>query len=373
MRRRDFLKSLFSYTRYAALAGLLPATIIRNQAMASDQGRKFFDKVNKISLRELSENKIHHHNGRFLNPFNSRGHKSFWTVLNWRLFKKNNFEDLYDRERVVPVNIDWRPIRDHHGCAVTFIKHASIMIKDDDQFFLVDPVFNSFFWYTDFSPLAIDLKEMPSPDNILITHGHYDHLDMETLAQFDNKTHVISPIGYRGLFNKLKIKRHTQLDWFETFSEKGTEIICLPCNHWSMRNPITGPNTSLWSSFLIRTKSGVNIYVSGDTAYFDRFNELGKEFPIDLAIFNLGAYEPRWFMADSHINPAETVRAFRELRAKHLMVVHWGSFRLGDEPVYLPPRDIRKEMDGNGLTEKLLNINSGQTLFYEDNEHIRIL
>ena len=78
-----------------------------------------------------------------------------------------------------------------------------------------------------------------------------------------------------------------------------------------MRNPIVGPNRSLWGSYLIKSASGPVIYISGDTAYFDRFSEIGNEFKIDLAIFNLGAYEPRWFMADSHINPAETVRAFR--------------------------------------------------------------
>ena len=78
-------------------------------------------------------------------------------------------------------------------------------------------------------------------------------------------------------------------------------------------------------------------------------------------------------MADSHINPPETVKAFRELKARRLMVVHWGSFRLGDEPVYLPPRDIRREMDRQGLTEKLLHLDPGQTLFYEDKETVRIM
>ncbi len=329
--------------------------------------------LNRLTLRELVDRRIHHGKGRFLNPFNPSGYKSFWALLKWKLFKKNRFRDQYDQERIIPVNIDWRPVREHGGCAVTFIKHSSLMVKDDDQFFLIDPVFKGFFPFTDFSPLNFDISEMPSPDSILVTHGHYDHLHMGTLALFDRETRVITPLGYREQFNKLKMNRHVQLDWFESHSVNGCETICLPCNHWTMRNPLIGPNTSLWGSFFLRTRSGVNIYIAGDTAYFDRFRELGEEFPINLAIFNLGAYEPRWFMADSHMNPAETVKAFRELGARHIMVVHSGAFRLGDEPVYLPPLDTRREMDREGMFENLVHLNPGQTLFYDDKETLRVL
>jgi L-ascorbate metabolism protein UlaG (beta-lactamase superfamily) len=130
-----------------------------------------------------------------------------------------------------------------------------------------------------------------------------------------------------------------------------------------MRNPLEGPNQSLWGSFILRTKTGPTIFISGDTAYFDRFQEIGREFPIDLAIINLGAYEPRWFMAGSHMNPGETVRAFKELGAARLLVIHWGTFRLGDEPVHFPPIEIKKEMEKEGLSERLVHLNHGETLF----------
>ncbi|MGD8372277.1 MAG: MBL fold metallo-hydrolase, partial [Syntrophobacterales bacterium] len=122
-------------------------------------------------------------------------------------------------------------------------------------------------------------------------------------------------------------------------------------------------NRSLWGSYMIRTASGPTIFISGDTAYFDRFHEIGREFAIDLAIINLGAYEPRWFMAGSHMNPKETVQAFKELGAKRLMIAHWGTFRLGDEPVHFPPIDIKKEMEEEGLTDRLVHLNHGETLF----------
>src|SRR5208337_2870795 len=98
-------------------------------------------------------------------------------------------------------------------------------------------------------------------------------------------------------------------------------------------------------------------------AYFRGFREIGKEFPIDLAITNLGAYEPRWMMAAHHMNPAETVRAFKELGAQRLMVVHWGTFRLGDEPVYLPPIEIKRELEKEDLLSRFVSLEHGRTLF----------
>jgi L-ascorbate metabolism protein UlaG (beta-lactamase superfamily) len=238
------------------------------------------------------------------------------------------------------------------------------MIKDQDQYILLDPVFFEIFpFIKDFTPLKFDVREIPRPDHVLISHGHYDHLDTRSLSSLDRDTHVISPLGYDDLFADLKLNNRTQLDWFGTFEDGKREIIFLPSDHWTMRNPIEGPNTSLWGSYLLKTASGKTIYLSADTAYFDRFQEIGREFSIDLAIINLGAYEPRWFMAGSHMNPSDTVRAFKELGASRIIVTHWGTFRLGDEPVYFPPIELKREMEKEGLSDRLVHLNHGETLF----------
>lgn len=114
---------------------------------------------------------------------------------------------------------------------------------------------------------------------------------------------------------------------------------------------------------MIETAAGYTIYITGDSGYFDGFEEIGQDFDIDLVIVNLGAYEPRWFMASSHMNPREAVQTFKELNAKKLMIVHWGTFRLGDEPVHFPPEELKRELEKEGLIDRRIDIRHGETFY----------
>jgi len=116
---------------------------------------------------------------------------------------------------------------------------------------------------------------------------------------------------------------------------------------------------------MIETSTGHTIYVTGDSGYFDGFSEIGQDYDIDLVVIYLGAYEPRWFMASSHMNPKEAVRAFKELDARKMMIVHWGTFRLGDEPVHFPPNDVKGELKKEGLSDRLIDIRHGETFFLD--------
>jgi len=359
-----FLKQFLDLGKQAAFLHLLAGCTNLKSRTAENAKEISPSPFSDYGLRELVQKKLHHGKDRFLNPFSTREHGNMWRVLYWKLFSENKFKSHYDEERVIPVSIDWEPIRDHQSVSVTFVKHASVMIKDGDQYIMVDPVFSEIFRFIkDFTPLDFAIEEIPRPDHVLISHGHYDHLDTRSLASLRGDTHVISPLGYDDVFADLKISNRTQLDWFSTFEDGKREITLLPCDHWTMRSPIEGPNTSLWGSYIVKTASGPTIYVSSDTAYFDRFREIGEEYSIDLAVINLGAYEPRWFMAGSHMNPRETVQAFKELGAARLMIVHWGTFRLGDEPVHLPPLDIKREMEKEGLADRLVHLNHGETFY----------
>jgi L-ascorbate metabolism protein UlaG (beta-lactamase superfamily) len=365
MSRRHFFQKMIAVLKTAMIAAIFPARTI--SAVIEDAGKStHYSLLNGRSLREMARQKIHHSSNGFTNPLGSERHGRFWKVMRWKLFHENRFKDDFAGERLKPVSIDWKPIRQHNGLSITFLKHASVMIKDKDRYLCIDPIFSDIFWFIkDFSPFAFDLNEMPAADHILITHGHYDHLDKPTLETFDKHTHIITPLGYNAFFEDLGLKHRTQLDWFETHQDGNRRITLLPCNHWTMRSPFKGPNRSLWGSYLLETSSGHTIYLSGDTAYFDGFDQIGNEFEIDLAIFNLGAYEPRWFMASSHINPAETVSAFKALKAARLMIIHWGTFRLGDEPVHFPPIQIKQELAKEGLLERLVDLKHGQTLYVD--------
>ena len=329
---------------------------------------KMATNISDIPLREIAERRLHHGIGRFINPFNPAATGRMGRVLAWKLFSRNRFRRFYHQERQVRVTVDFQGILADPGVSVTLLRHATLIIKDRADLIVIDPVYFGLFGFIkDFAPLDFDPADIPAPRQVLITHGHYDHLDMKSLSLLHQDTSVITPLGYTKTLADLNLTRHRELDWYQTVDDGARQITLLPCSHWSMRNPLVGPNRSLWGSYLIRTADGPTIYLSGDTGYFRGFEQIGREFDIDLAIFNLGAYEPRWFMRPSHMNPQEAVRAFEELGAGRLMIAHWGTFRLGDEPVHFPPRDIRRAAVARKLDHRLAAPNLGQTYFLNDN------
>jgi L-ascorbate metabolism protein UlaG (beta-lactamase superfamily) len=365
--RRQFLKKSIRWAGMAAIPGLSSACGGR---FAADD-RQLVREAQNISMKEIARRKLHHGDGCFINLFGGPLHGNPWRPSMTRSLKNQDsilynfpYKPYYKDEPVVPVSIDWEIVANRPGVSITFIKHACIMIKDMDQYILIDPVFFDLPVVKAFTPLNFDIKDMPVPDHVLITHGHYDHLDIPSLAVLNPATHMISPLGYDSAFEDLNMNHRTQLDWYDTFEQNGTVIKLLPCMHWTMRNPFWGANKSLCGSFLIKTKKGTTIFISGDTSYFRGFREIGNDFSIDLAIINLGGYShgiPRFM---SHLNPRQAVKAFRELQAKQMLIVHWGSFRLTAEPVHFPPIQLKAEMTKAGLADRLLHLNHGETLYY---------
>ncbi len=320
---------------------------------------------NDNSLRRDARSRRHHLGKGFRHAFGREGFGSLKDILKWKLLSPNPYRRAYAAERTVPVKVDWQAVENHGGLSLTYIKHAGIYIRDHGCGILIDPVFFGLGPFIhDYSPLEFSPEDLPPVDYVLITHGHYDHLDKRTLRYF-RKAHFITPLGYQRILKSLRPQVHSELDWYETQTAGNRRITLLPSRHWTMRNPVSGPNRALWGSYMIETAGGKNIFILGDSAYFDGLADIGAEFKIDLAVFNLSAYEPRWFMRHAHMNPQEAVRAFKLLGAQKMMIAHWGTFRLGNEPVNLPPLEIARAMAAAGLQERLLHLDHGQSFFWD--------
>ena len=174
-----------------------------------------------------------------------------------------------------------------------------------------------------------------------VTHNHRDHLDVPTLRRIGKRALYVTLPGNAPFLRAAGLDKIVELDWWQSHRIGALEITAVPARHWSMRVP-WDRNEALWGGFVFRGPEGA-AYHSGDTAFFDGFAEIGERAgPIDWAMLPIGAYEPRWFMEPQHMNPEDAGQAFERLGARHLVAMHWGTFKLTDEPLGEPPARIAR-------------------------------
>jgi L-ascorbate metabolism protein UlaG (beta-lactamase superfamily) len=193
----------------------------------------------------------------------------------------------------------------------------------------------------------VALESLPPIDVVTISHNHYDHLDLPTLKRIGKKTLFITPTGNGALLRAAGLPNLVELDWWQSHQMGALTITAVPARHWSMRAP-WNRNDMLWSGFVFRGPEGA-AYHAGDTALFDGFAEIAQRTgPIDWALLPIGAYEPRWFMQPQHMNPEDAGEAFARLGARQLVAMHWGTFKLTDEPMGEPPARLRQVFEQRG-------------------------
>jgi L-ascorbate metabolism protein UlaG (beta-lactamase superfamily) len=254
------------------------------------------------------------------------------------------------------------PARVADGTArVTWIGHATLLIQVDGLNILTDPVWSerasplSFIGPKRVTPPAVAFDALPKIDMVLISHNHYDHLDLATLAQLDvrDRPRVIVPLGNRTLVSQnMPASEVTEHDWGAKISLANKGFVHVePLVHGSGRSPFDQMHT-LWAAYVIDIV-GLKIYYAGDTGYGDGsvFKATGNKFDsFDLVILPIGAYEPVKFMSDSHINPADAVLAMKDLRAKKALAHHYGTFQLGFESFDAPLLSLRAALAAKSLT-----------------------
>ncbi|MCX2982494.1 MBL fold metallo-hydrolase [Halieaceae bacterium IMCC14734] len=290
--------------------------------------------------------------GRFTNPTGDLAHGSFGVRFPFILRRLGTY--FRSAEGAPPrVANDGAFLREnarHSVPTVTWIGHATLLVQSEHVTFLTDPT-----WSARPSPMpgvgpkrfvkpGLAFADLPPIDFVLISHNHYDHLDLPTLrnlAERNADTVFFVPLGNGDLLRSQGITHVEELNWGQAFTYKGATIHCLPSQHWSKRS-LTDDHKALWSSWAV-TGDQRRFYFAGDTGYFSGFEEIGQKLgPFDLVAVPIGAYEPQAMMRESHMNPEEALRAALDLRAETAVAIHFGTFDLSDEPLDEPPRRFRE-------------------------------
>lgn len=293
-------------------------------------------------------------------------------IVRWGLLDR-----LAGRRRVAPpgpaaprIDPDSRPSGlDKGPDGLTWIGHASFLGTLGGGNYLVDPVFSrrAGRLYRRHAAPGLLPADLPGLDALLVTHSHYDHLDRDSVLALSRDLAVCAPLGLGRWFRRRGFGRVVELSWWESTHCGPLRITLVPARHWSRRR-VWDTNRTLWGGFVVEA-AGRSVYHAGDTAWFDGFAEIGSRFPNLLAaMLPIGSYDPAWFMEIHHLNPEQAGRAFLELGARQLVPMHWGTFRLADEPLAEPIERLRRWWSEQGPEDgrRLRVPRIGETLLLED-------
>jgi L-ascorbate metabolism protein UlaG (beta-lactamase superfamily) len=247
-------------------------------------------------------------------------------------------------------------IREGEIC-ITWIGHASFLVQTHEVNVLIDPNWSK--WLKVIKRLkqpGFEIHHLPSIDFVLVTHAHFDHLDRRTLRRVAADQPIVVPMGVGNLVHDLGFHIVHELDYWQTVELGPLKISLTPCHHWGAR--FLADLHRDFGGFVIAA-NGRTIFHCGDSAYFPGFREIGDRYPIEIALLPIGAYEAPTGR-EVHMNPEEAVKAFLELGAKTLIPMHYGTFRLGFEPLHEPPQRLLKSAREHRIEEKILVMTEGK-------------
>lgn len=292
---------------------------------------------------------------RFVNLNPIEQHNSFKQFKRWRQERIRRLK-MKDYSFAVPnVEPDIAYLQNNRKRpSITWVGHSTFLIQLEGLNIITDPVWSGQMAFQKrLAPPGIPIDDVPPIDVVLISHSHYDHLNINSLRKLAGTKQLLVPAG---LSTKLRMKGFTrikELHWWESTYIQGVQFTFVPSQHWTRRNP-WDMNSSHWGGWVIEpsaSRSGrvedqpavepwaersivsaePTIYFAGDSGYFQGFKEIGRRFPIDVALMPIGAYEPEWFMGPSHMTPEQAIQAFEDTGAKWFVPMHYGAFKLADD------------------------------------------
>ncbi len=295
----------------------------------------------------------------FKNPWPHEKH-CFMDIVKWKLrLSRSETPELpgapnapAEWRKVAPESIARSP---DSGWRVTWLGHASFLLQGAGVSLLIDPMFSEHC-----APLPIPslrrmvpppcrIADLPEIDVILLTHGHYDHLDLPTLREIGRSTRIIIAEGHAAWLRGKGFSRVSELAWHA--SEEivpGVRVTATPAQHFTARSPFDR-NRGHWCGWLVEG-AACKLWHAGDSGHCPAFVKIGAQHgPIDFGMIPIGAYLPRKIMRAMHMNPREAVRAFHESRCRRAVAMHWGTFRLTDEPTGEPPILLKNALLEHGI------------------------
>ena len=199
-------------------------------------------------------------------------------------------------------------------------------------------------------PPSLAFDDLPPVQLVLVSHGHYDHLDLATLRRLDARFNplFLTGLGNHAFLRGQGLRQVEELDWWQLRRSHGLEITFTPAQHWSKRSA-TKRNDTLWGGFWLRLGK-LSVYFAGDSGLGRHFVMIHERLGApDLALLPVGAYEPRWFMREQHMNPQDAVQAHRALGARRSVAMHFGTFQLTDEAIDQPLIDLAAAVQAAGI------------------------
>jgi L-ascorbate metabolism protein UlaG (beta-lactamase superfamily) len=296
-----------------------------------------------------------HFDGRkFLNPGGAKA-KGGLEVFKWMIQRnQGSWKKEYSAK-----NANHPPAHFRDGIRITFVNHSTFLIQVDGVNILTDPVWSGrvspFSWIGPkrMRPPGISLEQLPRIHIVLLTHNHYDHLDLATMRVLFGAHHpqIVLPLGVKKFLDDNHVSGSVEVDWWEEVQPAGIKIRAVPAQHFSGRG-LLDRDATLWCGYVIKTMAGT-LYFAGDTGYHPGiFKEIGDKLgPFAISFLPIGAYKPDWFMAPIHVSPEESVKIHLDTRSSRSIAMHFGTFPLADDGSDDPVDELKTAMAKHNVSD----------------------